>query len=81
MPFDLLLARRGRGLANLLEGLGEGDPVAWIIVVGVVAIFAGPPLYRMLKSDGGEAGGATEPSDDRQKIGRDAPGEGDGDEP
>jgi hypothetical protein len=35
---SMLFAVRGRGLANLIRGLTEGDPVAWGIV-GVVGLF------------------------------------------
>ena len=43
---------RGRGLAKLIEGLSNGDPVAWIILVVVVLIFGGIAVYkRMYGSD------------------------------
>lgn len=41
-----VLAARGRGLANLINGLSQGDPVAWSITVGVVVIFGGIAIYK-----------------------------------
>lgn len=43
---------RGRGLGKLIEGLSNGDPAAWIILVVVVLIFGGIAVYkRMYRSD------------------------------
>lgn len=41
----LVLARR-RGLGNLLEGLYNGDPMAWTIVIGVGVIVVGIPVAK-----------------------------------
>lgn len=41
-----LLAARGRGLGSLINGLSQGDPVAWSITVGVVVIFGGIAIYK-----------------------------------
>ncbi|MEZ6185825.1 MAG: hypothetical protein R3F62_12545 [Planctomycetota bacterium] len=67
----LFLARRGRGIGALIAGLGNGEPWAWGILAVVIAIFAGPPIYRALSEQKPEA--APEPEDGRQEIGRDAP--------
>ncbi len=40
------LVARGRGLGKLIEGLGNGDPVAWSITIGAVVIFGGLAIYR-----------------------------------
>jgi hypothetical protein len=48
---DLLIARGGRGLARLVQGLTEGDPVAWTITIGVVVIFGGIGIYKHYNGD------------------------------
>ncbi len=51
----MVLARR-RGLGNLIEGLYNGDPMAWTITIGVVVIFVGIPVAKhfMAKNEQGE---------------------------
>ncbi len=41
-----IFAARGRGIASLIEGLGNGDPVAWSITIGAVVIFGGIAIYK-----------------------------------
>lgn len=50
LDLNPVLARRGLG--KLIEGLSNGDPAAWIILVVVVLIFGGIAVYkRMYGSD------------------------------
>lgn len=44
-------AGRGRGLAKLIEGLWEGDPVAWGITVLVIVVAV---VWGIVKSRSGE---------------------------
>lgn len=41
---------RGRGLAKLIEGLGEGDPVAWGIVGVIVLFIVGKFVYSSMQN-------------------------------
>lgn len=76
----VFLARRGRGIGNLIEGLGEGDPWAWGILIVVLAVFLGPPIYRALNKPAAEPEPEPEGDDHRDGYTRDAPGEGDGED-
>lgn len=49
--FDPTLALRGRGLGRLLEGLYNGDPVAWTITGVVIAISIGIAIYKHYNGD------------------------------
>jgi hypothetical protein len=45
-PFAEPVLARGRGLAKLIEGLSEGDPVAWGITVVIVLVMIGIGVYK-----------------------------------
>jgi len=46
-----LLARvRGRGIARLIRGLTEGDPVSWAIFGGIVVVAGGWYGFKYYKS-------------------------------
>lgn len=48
LPFDRFepLFARGRGLGHLIQGLSEGDPMSWVLLVVVVAIMIGVAVYK-----------------------------------
>jgi hypothetical protein len=45
---------RGRGAARLLEGLWNGDPVAWGIVGVIVAVMVGIALFKRFTGMGSD---------------------------
>lgn len=45
---------RGRGLGKLIQGLMDGDPVAWTITGVVVAIFIGIAVFKAVRGSGDE---------------------------
>ncbi len=46
---SLLIAARGRGIANLIRGLSEGDPVDIGITAVVALFFVGSMIYKAKK--------------------------------
>jgi hypothetical protein len=48
---SLLFSARGRGFARLIEGLGNGDPVAWGILGVVGLFFVGSMVVKSRKKD------------------------------
>ena len=46
---SITVLARGRGLAKLIEGLSEGDPIAWG-VVGVLVVVLGVSYFVRKKS-------------------------------
>jgi len=49
-----VLAARGRGIARLIEGLWNGEPVTWIIVGVVVAVMVAMAVFK--KASGASEG-------------------------
>lgn len=47
---SFLFAARGRGFAQLIEGLSNGDPVAWGITGVVALFFVGSIIYNAKKN-------------------------------
>ena len=48
--FSQPILARGRGIVKLIEGLSEGDPVAWGIVGVIVLFIVGKLVYSLMQN-------------------------------
>ncbi len=47
----LLFARRGRGIARLINGAMEGDSTSWAVIGGIVVCIVGYIVYQIYSGD------------------------------